>query len=252
MSSYEAITALEPALPRESIYEKLGARTLDKISTAPPAPLLLDRLDPTDTTLLYGKGSIGKGTLSDYWMGRLEREHGMRIAILDYENHPEEWARRYFGLFGQVSSNILHVAPTGHDWKGTSGPIWEQVEDLGTLLTEFRADYLLIDSVVFACGNQDALKAETPAQYNSALTKLGLPSLSIAHVVKDSNLEYPFGSVFWHNGARLTWSLGRENGKVLLVNRKANNYATTPKHVIDITWLDGLPREVREEGYVTV
>src|SRR5262245_26422680 len=93
------------------LADRLGARLLSEISTAPAPPLICDRLDPHGHTILYGTGGVGKGVLVTSWIARMVAE-GHRVLLVDYENHPEEWARRYAGLRGaQGVEAILHVAP---------------------------------------------------------------------------------------------------------------------------------------------
>lgn len=87
----------------EDILERTGVRTLDAFSTEPPPPMIIDRLDPTGHSILYGPGGAGKGTLASWWILQLARE-GKRVLIVDYENHPEEWARRIHGSAGAISS----------------------------------------------------------------------------------------------------------------------------------------------------
>jgi len=61
---------------------------------------------------------------------------------------------------------------------------------------------VILDSVAFACeGPPEA--AETAAAYYWALRLLGVGSTSIAHITKaEGGDQKPFGSAFWHNGAR--------------------------------------------------
>ena len=84
--------------------------------------------------------------------------------------------------------------------------------------------------VAFACdGPPEA--AEVAGRYFRALRQLGvIGSLHIAHVTKsDGGDRKPFGSRFWHNGARSTWFIKQDKGApdgsevtVGLYNRKAN------------------------------
>jgi len=229
--------------------ERFGGRPLSTIPADPPAPLLVDRLDPLGHTILYGTGGSGKGTLATWWIARLVRT-GHRVVILDYENHPDEWARRYAGLAGATgAADILHLAPLTAGWGGDRGALWQQMIDVGQLLEAWHATIVVVDSIVAACGGADPIDPGTAALYAGALEYLGRPTLSLAHVTKAEALAYPFGSVFWHNLARFTWSLALDGPKLTLVNRKHNNYPSAGRFVVDVTWREDLPREVREQGY---
>jgi hypothetical protein len=233
-----------------SPIERLGARALHIIPTDPPPPMLLDRLDPTGHTILYGTGGVGKGTLSASWIvGMLNAEK--RILIVDYENHPDEWARRIHGMgAADLMERVLHVAPLTAQWKGRRGAIWDQADDLRQLARQFEADHLVIDSIVPACGATDALKPEAASQYAGALEYIGTPALSLAHVTKADDLRYPFGSIFWHNLARTTWSLKADGATVILAHRKHNNYARVAPQKVEVTWdQQGVPVDLWEKSY---
>ena len=238
--------------PLAALMARLGAVVLADISTAPPAPLLCGRLDPAGHTILFGTGGVGKGTYTCHLITRLVAD-GHRVLILDYENHGDEWARRYRGLTGRdVSDHVLWVAPLTAGWGGLRGAIWQQVTDIRHLATEFGATYIVIDSIVPACGGSDPMDPGTVALYTGALEYLGIPVLSLAHVTKEGDLRYPFGSVFWHNLARITWSLNKDGERVVLTHRKSNNYANQGKTVVTITWRDGLPRDIAEQTFTAV
>jgi hypothetical protein len=231
---------------------RLGGIVLAEISTDPPPALLCGRLDPASHTILYGTGGVGKGTYACYLITRLVAA-GHRVLILDYENHSGEWARRYRGLAGRDGSeHVLWVAPLTSAWGGPRGAIWQQVTDVRDLAIEFGATYIVIDSIVPACGGSDPMDPGTVARYAGALEYLGIPVLSLAHVTKADDLRYPFGSIFWHNLARVTWSLHRDGERIILTHRKANSYAHQGKSVVTITWFEGLPRDVAEQGYSAV
>ena len=123
----------------ESLQERLGARLLSELPTDPPPPLLVERLDPLGHTILYGTGGVGKGTVATAWSAGLVTA-GHRVLILDYENHPEEWARRYRGIAGvDGADSILWVAPLTADWHGERGSLWRQAEDIRALATSWGA-----------------------------------------------------------------------------------------------------------------
>jgi hypothetical protein len=250
----DAPTDPEPETPDPLAVQmaRLGAIVLAEISTDPPAPLLCDRLDPASHTILYGTGGVGKGTFACYLITRLVAD-GHRVLILDYENHGDEWARRYHGLAGlDGTEHVLWVAPLTAGWGGRRGAIWKQIGDVRDLAAAFGATYVVIDSIVPACGGSDPMDPGTVALYAGALELLGIPVLSLGHVTKADDLRYPFGSVFWHNLARVTWSLHKDGAKVVLTHRKSNNYAHQGRTVVTVTWRGDLPRDIAEQAYSTV
>ena len=104
---------------------------------------------------------------------------------------------------------------------------------------------LVVDSIVPATGG-DPSDPTIPSRYFGALQRMGVPSLSLAHVTKVHDPTYPFGSAFWHNLARVTWSLMPKGEDILLTMRKSNNYQKPPAQTVIYTWQDGVLREVWE------
>jgi hypothetical protein len=80
--------------------------------------------------------------------------------------------------------------------------------------------------------------------------RLGRPVLTLAHVTKLDDARYPFGSIYWHNLARTTWSLTADGDAALLTHRKHNNYAAVGRLAVVMTWTDGRLREVWERSYI--
>ncbi len=200
-----------------------GGRLLSEISDAPPAPLLLSwlgkgrgRLDPEGHTMLFGPGGVGKGSLASYWAVELTRAE-YRVLLLDHEMHPTEWARRVSSLGGpEARENILHFS--------LRGPLTDYAEDMRDIARDGGYTYAIVDSAAVAAPGK-AEDSDAADSYSVAVNTLAIPVLTLAHLTKANDARYPFGSVFWHNLARLTWSLTpAQDGKVLLRNRKANNY----------------------------
>jgi hypothetical protein len=109
-------------------------------------------------------------------------------------------------------------------------PLVYEADRLRRIVLAEQLDYLILDSVAFACdGPPEA--AEVAGRYFQAVRQLGaIGSLHVAHISKAEGADQkPFGSVFWHNGARSTWfaklaeaSTAGERVTIGLYNRKAN------------------------------
>jgi hypothetical protein len=239
-----------------TLLARCGVRRLDALPTGPPPPLLIDRLDPNGHTVIYGPGGVGKGVVAAWWIVRLV-EAGHVVLIVDYEAHEAEWGRRIGSLGGpDAMVGVHYVAPLAPEWTRPRGPLWVISPDIRAIAEVIGATYIVIDSIVPACAGLDPLKPEAASQYASALQYLARPALSLAHVTKTDDARYPFGSVFWHNLARTTWSLASA-GKggshtVVLTHRKHNNYSNLGEFLLTITWRDGMPVEVQEYRYSPV
>lgn len=234
--------------PPMSALERAGARPLGAIDRSAAPPLLVDRISPDGHTILFGPGNAGKGLVACAWIKRHVSDGG-RVLILDFEDHPEEWARRLWGLGGVdmfENEPIRHVSPLRAgklDW-----PLLHQAA------AEHGATLVVIDSLAYAIPGLDPSEPAAATVYGQAIQPFGVPVLSLAHMNRAGDDRYPFGSVFWHAGARVTWSLvpdGDSGAK--LTSRKHNNYEWLGAYRVTSDWLDGIPRDVHERPYnVTV
>ena len=230
---------------RASALVELGAKSLAELPMRRPQPLVIDRLDPSGHTILFGAGGVGKGILATWWMVRLTQV-GHRVLILDYEDHPEEWSSRFPALGGDLQSAPIWVSPMSSSWGGRVGALWTHAGDIKRLVEETSSSFLVIDFIVPACGGADPIDPGTVTRYANALTHLGRPTLSLGHIPKTGDHAHPYGSAFWQNFARTTWSLSRKQGRLLLEHRKSNNHPHQGRLEIEIAWSAGLPTRVSE------
>ncbi len=179
--------------------------------------LTLPRRHPS---ILFGDGGAGKSYLGLYLAGRLA-ERGMRVALFDWELAGEDHRTRLELLFPDGMPRVLYAR--------CERPLVFEADRLRRIVREESVDYIVYDSVAFACdGPPEA--AEVAGRYFRAVRQIGGGSLHIAHVSKGENADQkPFGSTFWHNGARSTWFMKHDEasaeGEVLqigLFNRKNN------------------------------
>jgi hypothetical protein len=206
---------------------------LSDIDPVLPEPPLLDKLHPFEHTILFGDGGTGKGVIAAWWVAQLT-QLGMRVLVVDYEMHMQyEWRPRVEG-FGGHMSQVAVVQP--HQ------PVWEIA---GWLRTQAAAyDYVVVDSVTYACIGEEVEKSVTATKYSSAINQMQKPVLSIAHVTKQSaDPNHPFGSIFWSNGARVTVAVSRQKPEDpesprVLRNAKTNQRGPFRTVEIDWSWLD--------------
>lgn len=245
----------------DDLLAKLGAEPLSAVSTDPPPDLLVPVpnydygfLDPREQTILFGMGGTGKGVVASDWIARLTRGEGgdgvrHRVLVVDFEGHREEWARRVRAFGGDMDA-VLVVEPYSPRWLGRAGSIEAKAAELAALAESFGATYVVIDSIVSAIGGNDPADARSANVYSLAVQRIGRPTLSLAHITKakDDDAVYPFGSVFWHNWARMTWSIVKADKETddsprVLKNRKASNRAEGMPVAVDWGWLrSGLPK----------
>ncbi len=192
----------------------IGTRTaLDLRHGTPPDQLADPFLTPEGPTVIYARGGTGKGMIACWLAIRLVRA-GHVPMVIDFEGHEREWGSRLRGL-GATDDELSQVhyrAPFGADWTAGTGPLSKVAGLIRDDAQALGVTYLIVDSYSVATSNGDTMGGEAAArEYFSALSTIGLPSLTIAHVRGDSGKfpERPFGSVFVHNLARETWAVER-------------------------------------------
>jgi hypothetical protein len=188
----------------------IGVRTaLDLLHGTPPPQLVHPFLTPEGPTVLYAKGGTGKGLMA-CWLTRELVRSGHVVAIVDFEGHEREWGGRLrgMGLTETELSQIPYRAPFGDDWTARRGSLADVAELLREDFDRLGVTYLVVDSYTVATSTGDTMGGQPAAQeYFTALTRIGRPSLTLAHVRGDAERfpDKPFGSVFVHNLARETW-----------------------------------------------
>jgi hypothetical protein len=219
----------------EALLEEFATRVLEAERRGSASILLRDAPRPTaDAVLevagfpllkrhpliLFGDGGTGKSLLALYIAGELARR-GIAVELFDWELGEEDHRERLERLFG-ADMPLLR-------YKRCVRPLVIEQEAIRRDIQDYRIEYAVFDSVAFACdGPPEA--AEVAARYLGVVRGLNLGSLHVAHINKSERAEEkPFGSQFWHNGARSTWFVkqadraGDDTGLTVgLFHKKAN------------------------------
>lgn len=172
-------------------------------------------------TVLFGDGGVSKSYLALYLAGRLEQVAGMRVGFFDWELGAEDHRSRLERLFGASMPAVVYVRCTR--------PLSHEIDRLARVVSDYRLTFGVFDSVAFGCDGPPE-NADVASAYMTAVRSLGIGSLLLAHVTKGESADQrPFGSTFWHNGARMTWNIklaescpGANSIVVGLYNRKSN------------------------------
>src|SRR6185369_8012181 len=141
-----------------------------------------------------------KGVVAAWWASRLVEDLDMRVLIVDYEEHARHEWRPRIERFLKDAKRLEDVSIVQ-----MQEPIWEEASGIRAICEELKIDYVMVDSVTYACIGQEVEKSVTATQYSDAVKQWKRPTLSLAHTTKaDADPRHPFGSVFWSNGARVT------------------------------------------------
>jgi hypothetical protein len=231
----------------EHILEQLCLRVLSMEEEGEPAVYLRDARAPAEGAQLlsslalarhpviwFGDGGSAKSYLA--LAAGLSIHAGLdllgirpgaqkKVAYLDWEFDAWEHKMRMARLLGgklpdENLPDILYVRCTK--------PLARESERIAHIFADHDIGYAVVDSISWACEGPPE-EASSATGFFEALRSLGVGSLCIAHVNRSGDTERPFGSAFWHNGARATWYVKKqqEHGASAIdigfFNRKANS-----------------------------
>jgi hypothetical protein len=208
----------EPAIRLRDAEQPTGAAEL--------IPPLVLRRQPT---IWFGDGGTGKSYLAlaaaatihtgNADLLGIEPTETTRVAYLDFELEAWEQRERLVRLVGDDLPDIIY--------RRCVGPLRDQVDSLRRLVRDEHIGFVVIDSVAWACAGPPE-DSDVARGFFEGVRMLDVGALCIAHVNRAGDTQKPFGSGFWHNGARSTWYVRKEQEvaadrlTVGLFNRKAN------------------------------
>ena len=179
-------------------------------------PIVLEGLP----CILFGPGETGKTYLA-LALAKAVCEDGEflgqqikmgRVLMVDYEATERDVKKRLLKLGMRDLSSFIY-------WPGRGRPLSEMVPALARTVANRDVALLIVDSAALACG-ADPKDEQAATSYFNAIAKIGVSSLTIAHMTKDEKDDtHPFGSIFWYNSARLVW------------NAKSADEGENPKHL---------------------
>jgi hypothetical protein len=188
-------------------------------------------------SILFGDGAVGKSYIALFVGGKLV-ENGTRVALFDWELAAENHRERLERLFPDGMPRLVYAR--------CEKPLVHEVDRLRRIVRENGIEFSIYDSVAFAAdGPPEA--AEVAGRYFRAVRQIGGGSLHVAHVSKAEGADKkPFGSTFWHNGARATWNVqlaestaGTDILNLGLFNRKSNLSKLSAPIGLTIEFRDG-------------
>ena len=224
---------------------KLLRPIADVGSLDPPPDLECNVVWPGGHVLMYGYGGCGKST-DAAWVAAQFTKGGQVVAWLDYENNPDEVRSRH-ATFGGDESRLYIASP--EPLGALSGPIWTQRDEIRDECAAVGASLVVVDSVVPAAqvSAESIGSAEHPTRYRQALDVIGmsgLSTLSIGHAAgtpSERGLAKPWGSNFWVNAMRLTWSVWLDEARgIQRVSVVKKNRHRRRQYEIDWSWADEL------------
>ena len=232
-----------PVIPRRR--EGIEAVYLDDMEAGPvPEQIVGPLIAGEGVTVLFGDGGTGKSALGlaaciakatgeEVIAGLAVRGGQAPALFLDREHHTRATVRRKAAIYpGRCP--VLYYAPTR--------PFADEYDRIAALVAAEGIGLVVADSIIPAVPGRTSPKdAEAAAAFCNPANALEVPVLALGHVTHEQSADptMPFGSRFFHNLARMTWSAKREPDEghvVRLVNRKANDEAIALPFLIELTW----------------
>jgi len=226
-------------------YRTLAAVYLDDMDAGPiPEQIIGPLIAGEGVTVLFGDGGTGKSaialaaciakaTAEEVIVGLPVRGGQAPALFLDWEHHTRATIRRKLAIY-PGRAPVLYYAPTRC--------FADEYDRIDTLVRAEGVGLLAADSIIPALpGRASPKDAEAAAAFCNPANALGVPVLALGHVTHEQAADptLPFGSRFFHNLARMTWSAKREPEEghiVRLINRKANDEAIALPFLVELTW----------------
>lgn len=168
-----------------------------------------------EPVVFYGYGDSGKTYLclslaasiawNMPWLGCGVR--GGPVLWVDYETEPSRWKLRLSRVLAgmsrpDASQRLYYLRATA--------PLADIVPELQRFIEQAGIIAVFIDSAVAACGYAARDEAAV-VSYFQDIRKLGVTTITVAHVAADGDIWKPFGSVFWLNAPRSVWYVFRDH-----------------------------------------
>lgn len=185
-----------------------------------PEFLVEDLLPMDSDTIIFGDGASGKTFIAyaialevatgGAFCGLRVRPGG--VLILDYETGPRMVKFRLRRLLAGMGLDPAILPELPIYYVHADAPLPELVDTLRQAIARHDIRLLVVDAAADACGGEPE-KAGVVLNYFNASSALAVTRLHIAHVTNSEmevSAKRPFGSRYWHNRARRTWFVRRD------------------------------------------
>lgn len=198
-----------------------------------PRWLLRPYIERGNASVLFAMGGTGKSLFamacavsvaSGHPILGVDPDDSGPVLYLDWESDAETHFRRMMAICRGVG--IDDDIPPVH-YRRQYASLYESAPDLRRLVAEIGAVLVVVDSFGAARGGEPE-SADTTIKGFNAARSLGVSTMFIDHVTKAADEpDKPFGSVYTHNLARLSWGMvGADKDdytSIALINHKSNN-----------------------------
>ncbi|HEV8536019.1 MAG TPA: AAA family ATPase [Candidatus Limnocylindria bacterium] len=212
----------------------------DYTPTGRPRWLIEPFLEHGGPTVFFGDGDSGKTMMAIAIavtcatgipvFGQLQGEPGP-VLYVDYETDEETFYERLTAIC--AGAGVRERPPIYYRRQGSS--LRDAAPSIRREIDERRIRAVTIDALGQACGDDPQAPDVVLGLFN-VIRSFRVPTLGVDHVAKNaSDQGKAFGSVYKHNGPRVTWLVekaqeeGASSFVVALVNKKRNNGIKRPR-----------------------
>ncbi len=178
----------------------------------------------------FGDGSAGKSLLALAACEAIQRGDRTLLGVEPTRRTNVLWLDWEFDAWEhKVRSHAITGDNSDIRYRRMSGALHEQVEALEREIDEHSIGLMVCDSAAYACGGKPEDSEQTNLFFEG-IRALNVGALIIAHETKtqpgsESKHDKPFGSVFWHNAARSTWFVQKQQDESEEGARKVSIHA---------------------------
>lgn len=219
-SEWPALLTEATSIALQHFRERQSALNVWEIEDPGPLNFLVDGFLPLgEPSMIFCHGEVGKTWLAQVIAtcvanGEpfLDREVAQRpVMFLDWEDDAANFRRR----FRRIADGMELLPNDMLRYRNCRGrPLADQIAEIRREVQSFGIGFLIIDSAAMAVGG-DAIDPISVAGFFSALQRIGVTSLTLAHQsaedVKQQSDSKPFGGIFWYNEMRAIYYLQRSN-----------------------------------------
>jgi hypothetical protein len=221
-------------LATRTYEEREPAVLLSEVTAVETGYVMHPLLREEEPTIIFGDGGSGKSYISLATAMAVQTGESLLpfsapaprgVLYLDWESsaitHRVRMERLALGV-GMIDSL------PGIAYLRCNLSLSEHLRQIKALISKYGIGCVIIDSAAAAAGGEPE-KAEVALRFFNSLRTLKTTSLIVAHTTKDASQGKPFGSSFWHNEARATFEVIRQQDEeasdidIGLYNRKAND-----------------------------
>lgn len=226
----------------EAYMNRAHAVSLDQVDEMTTEQYLIRGFFPLDQmTMIFADGGSGKTYIcilaaicaltGEPFLGHAVDQRVENVMFIDYESTETVFRKRFRRVCEGLGIEPGSLMSRFHYYDANGIALEHQVRQIRQEMNRTKSKLIFVDSAAPASGGHPEDAEGALGVFNSLGAIGDVTKVVIAHNTKEGQDDKPFGSVFWHNNARMTHMIRGEQppgGGYLhcgIFNRKANDDA---------------------------